>query len=172
MFRFPSVPVWMVELLLTFLLTATCFGAGWHFGAGHVQAKWDKDIIAQNKAARKTEKASNAVNEIVTVKYIDRVQVIHDKGRTILKEVPVYVTKKDDSNCVINNGFVKLFDKSLSLDAPVPDPISGAYEEPSGVALSTVADTIVENHEAFDANAEQLRALQEWVREQLKVFNG
>ena len=172
MFKFATFPAWAFEIIFAAVMALMFFALGWHFGADHVQDQWDADIARQNKAAAKTEKAAVAVSEIVTTKFIDRVQVIHEKARTIIKEVTVYVTKKDDSNCSINSGFVQLFNQSPALDTAIPDASSSTYGLPSGVALSDVASAIAENHEAFDANAEQLKALQEWVREQLKVFNG
>ena len=44
------------------------------------------------------------------------------------------------------------------------------YEGTSAVKISTVAATVTENYTTYYQIAEQLKALQEWVKEQQKIF--
>lgn len=100
----------------------------------------------------------------VITEYVDRVQVVRERGATIIKEVPVYVTAQADASCPVTAGFVRVHDaaaEGASLDGAPTDPDAPA----PGVALSTVADTVVSNYTACHANAEQLIALQAYVRE-------
>ena len=46
-----------------------------------------------------------------------------------------------------------------------PEPARDADAAAAGIALSTVAGTVAANYQPCHENAEQLRALQTWVRE-------
>ncbi len=65
--------------------------------------------------------------------------------------------------CAINRGFVRLHDAAAAGELPEPtrDPDAPA----PGIALSAVAGTVAANYQTCHENAEQLRALQAWVRE-------
>lgn len=163
---------WGFEILLFVIFSLFLFLTGFHFGEKHVQAKWDSEQVAAAQFTTNLEKKASEKTVQIETQYVDRVQVIHDKAATIIKEVPKYVTVKDDSNCVINHGFVQLYDYSAAVGPVISIAPIGAYEESSGVALSTVAAVTAENHASFAENAEQLTKLQEWVTEQQKIFNG
>ena len=47
----------------------------------------------------------------------------------------------------------------------LPEPARDADAAAAGIALSAVAGTVVANYQTCHENAEQLRALQAWVRE-------
>jgi hypothetical protein len=53
----------------------------------------------------------------------------------------------------------------------VPDPTRLADEGTSATKLSTVTETVVGNYSICHQNAEQLKALQTWIREQEIIFN-
>jgi hypothetical protein len=95
------------------------------------------------------------------IKYVDRIQVIKSKTQTIIKEVPKYVTIQADADCIINAGFVRLHNHAAT--STIPDGARDTDAAPSGVALSTVAETVAGNYGTCHENAEQLRALQSWV---------
>ena len=112
------------------------------------------------------------VRDRVVTEYVDRVQVIKERGATIIKEVPVYVSAKADAACIVNAGFVRLHDAGAK-SLPAPDPAGYADEASSGIALSTVAATTVENYTSCNANAEQLTMLQALLREyQVHGYGG
>jgi hypothetical protein len=54
----------------------------------------------------------------------------------------------------------------------VPDSTGGVDDSPSGLKLSTTLETVVGNYILYYETAEQLKALQEWVRTQEKIYNG
>ncbi|EPS1222160.1 hypothetical protein ACVBR5_001397 [Burkholderia cenocepacia] len=114
-----------------------------------------RDRTAERDAARRDVK--------VVTQYVDRVQVVREKGDTIIKEVPVYVDREADRACVVPVGFVRVHD-SAAANVPVGDPGS-ADAAPSGVALSAVAATVAGNYTTCHENAEQLIALQARVRD-------
>ncbi len=69
-----------------------------------------------------------------------------------------------DAACVLSRGFVRLHDDAIA--GRLPGPAGGADAAPDGIALSTVASTVVDNYERCHENAEQMTWLQQWIREE------
>ncbi|HWX66033.1 MAG TPA: hypothetical protein VNZ27_06320 [Rhodanobacter sp.] len=105
--------------------------------------------------------AQKQSSDHIVVKYVDRVQVIHERGATITREIPVYVTAQADAACTVPAGFVRVHDAAAANG--LPGPAGAADAQPSGLALSAVAGTLVDNYTTCHAVAEQLIALQDWV---------
>ena len=158
-----SVIPWAYRLLALAVLGVALVGFGWIKGASHVQAQWAAAIQQQAlQAAAVRERQAQATVEVVT-QYVDRVRVVREKGDTIIKEVPVYVPVQADAACTINRGFVRLHDAAAA--GKLPEPARDADAAATGIALSAVAGTVAANYRTCHENAEQLRALQTWVRE-------
>ena len=162
-----SLIPWPYRCLALVLLAAALIGFGWIKGAGHVQAQWDAAVQQQAlQAAAARERQAQATVKVVT-EYVDRVRFVREKGDTIIKEVPVYVPAQADAACTINRGFVRLHDAAAA--GELPEPATDADAAAAGIALSTVAGTVVANYQTCHETAEQLRALQEWVGEMVSV---
>ena len=158
-----SVIPWPYRLLAFAALGIALVGFGWIKGASHVQAQWDAAIQQQTlQAAAVRERQAQATVEVVT-QYVDRVRVVREKGDTLIKEVPIYVPVQADAACTINRGFVRLHDAAAA--GELPEPTRDADATAAGVALSAVAGTVTANYQTCHETAEQLRALQAWVRE-------
>lgn len=114
-------------------------------------------------------KSSKVTTKIVT-EYVDKIHVVEVKGDTIIKEVPVYVTAKSDNQCVIPTGFVLIHNTAAS-NGDLPRTTGDTNEKASGVALSTVAETVTVNYKQYHETIQQLLALQEWVKQQQKLLN-
>jgi hypothetical protein len=120
--------------------------------------------IAETTASTLRDQINGAkASERIVTKYVDRVQVIHQRGATITREVPVYVTPQADAACTLPLGFARVHDAAAA-GADLPGPDGSADAAPSGIALSAVARTVVDNYTTCHATAAQLTALQEWVR--------
>lgn len=96
--------------------------------------------------------------------------------RTITKEVPVYVTQEADARCVVPVGFVSLWNRSTADPAdsgnPAAAPEAGVVlDAPSGVALSAVAEAAVENHGAYWAVVNEVKARDKYIDELLDYIN-
>ena len=158
-----SVIPWPYRLLALAALGLALVGFGWVKGAGHVQAQWDAAVQQQAlQATAVREEQAQATVEVIT-EYVDRVRVVREKGDTIIKEVPVYVPVQADAACTINRGFVRLHDAAAA--GALPEPARDADAAAADIALSTVAATVATNYQTCHETAEQLRALQTWVRE-------
>lgn len=129
----------------------------------------DTKLAAKLQVA-KTDINSNKVTSQIETRYIDRVQVIHDKGETIIKKVPVYVTKEDNTRCIINTGFVRLWNNANGMQ--VPDPTSVINETSSSVVLADVAAQHAREAGITHETEEQLISLQDWVRKQQAVYGN
>ena len=122
------------------------------------------------KVAKQEVDASELTTEVIT-KYVDRVKIVEGKTREIIKKVPVYITKESDDKCAINNGFVSLHNSSAS-QTKIPDTTRDVNETSSDVKLSTVATTITENYGTYYQVAEQLKSLQDWIKQQKDLDDG
>ncbi|KUJ04962.1 hypothetical protein AR275_20295 [Stenotrophomonas maltophilia] len=99
----------------------------------------------------------------VVTEYVDRVQVVRERGDTITKEVPVYVTPTADAACAVPVGFVHIHNAAASGD-PAAGPAGDPDAPATGVALSAVAETVAGNYTTCHATAAQVVALQDLAR--------
>lgn len=145
------------------IIGALLFALGWIYGASAEQAKAKQAERDQLSQAFEQGQALGTVRDRVVTQYVDRVQVIRERGATLIKEVPVYVSAKADAACVVNAGFVRVHDAAAG-NLPTPEPSGAADDAPSGIALSAVAATNAGNYATCHETAERLTSLQEYVR--------
>lgn len=158
-----SVVAWPYRLLALAALGIALFGFGWFKGASHVQARWDAATAAQQQAQAQVQvRQAEATVQVVT-QYVDRIQVVREKGDTLIQEVSVYVPVQADAACTVHRGFVSLHDAAAA--GELPQPARDANAPAEGLALSAVAATVVTNYQTCHENAEQLKALQDWIRQ-------
>lgn len=160
-------------------------------GCAHVKQQWDtsdklrtqaeKLVAEQNRVAMALlqKKIADASAKVV-VQYVDRIVRIHDQANKLSKEVPTYVTPTDDSRCTVNTGFVRLWTEANtqtgipgstgSLDGTPQIP--GLDVPVETIKLSDIAEQHIAEVKVFNENAEQLRALQSWIRQQDCLINN
>lgn len=122
-------------------------------GAGVLQSELD---AAKQEVARINEQ-SKQITEKVVVKYVTEQKNVKEKGDQIVK----YITTNNDKQCVIYGSTVELLNSAAKNE--LPDPAAGVNDTPSGVELSTVTKTVVDNYSLYNQIALQLKTLQEWV---------
>lgn len=132
------------------------------------QAEWEAKV-AQVKLdmAVKEVKSVEVTTKIVT-KYVKQIQIVKETGDVIIKQIPMYITKNDDSMCAVPNGFVLLHDSASRNE--VPDSTRVPNAGASNVKISEVAGTVIENYTTYYQLAEQLKSLQDWVKEQQRIY--
>ena len=158
-----SLISWPYRLLALAALGIAVFGFGWLKGASHVQAQWDAATAAQQQAqAQAQNRQAEATVQVVT-QYVDRIQVVREKGDTLIQEISVYVPVQADAACTVLRGFVSLHDAAAA--GELPQPARDADAPAEGLALSAVAAIVVSNYQTCHENAEQLKALQDWIRQ-------
>ena len=155
------LPPWVMWLALA-VLVAAATGWGWVKGAASVQAEWDAERAAQTMTILRVQVKQAEVTERVVTQYVDRVRVVREQADTIIREVPVYVPQSCDADGRLPAGWRVLHDAAAvggAADAATID-----HAQP--VAPDTAATTVSRNYGTCRETAEQLTALQQWVREQ------
>lgn len=130
-----------------------------------VQTQTDRADLAVKVAASQT-----ATTKIVT-RTIEKVVEVKVKGDTIVQKVPVYVTAKADSQCVVTNGTVSVFNAAAS-NVLLPGTASGVQDGPSGVALSTLTGTAAQWASLYHQLAKRYEGLREWTETQGAICSG
>lgn len=102
--------LYAVILVAVFLALVGCMWWSYGKGEAHTQAKWDAEKVSAKKALDASKTNSDTVTTKVVTQYVDRVQTVYQKGNTITKKVPVYVTVKEDAACPIPDGFRSVLD--------------------------------------------------------------
>lgn len=130
-------------------------------GRYEVQVEWDleKAVVAKELAELRAKQNEKTV-EVVT-KYVDRVQIVKEKGDVITEYVDRWITKKDDYTYVLPGKFRVLHDAAARSE--VPDTARLADEATPKVELSTTTRTITDNYKLCNETREQLISLQDWI---------
>lgn len=160
----------LTKLAITAGGIAAVIAAFWFWG--HVQYNNGQEDLKADIASQvdKTKHESEKATTKIVTKYVDRIKVVHEKGGTIIKKVPVYVTKKDDARCVINTGFVQLWNDANKMQ--FSDTAAAVNETASAVKLSDVGTQHAKEARLYHETAEQLTAFQNWVEQQQKIYAG
>ena len=124
---------------------------------------WQKKVLQQQAEIAQLKQKEAEVSTKVVTKYIDKITVVKEKNNEIAK----YINQDSDSKCQLSNSFSVLHDAAAKNE--LPDAARASDASASGIALSTATKTIVDNYGACNQNSEQLKALQEWIREQQKL---
>ncbi len=132
------------------------------------QAEWEAKVAQVKLDMAVKEVASEKVTTKIVTKYIKQIQVVKETGDVIIKEIPTYITKIDDSKCAVPNGFVVLHDSASRNE--VPDSTRVPNAGASNVKISEVAGTVIENYTTYYQLAEQLKSLQDWIKEQQQIY--
>jgi hypothetical protein len=164
----PLVKGW--GMLMRTIGTILLIGSVYLYGGYGTEMKWRAEA-AKLKADmdRKVAEGQKETTKIVT-KYVTKTKVIKEKGDVIIKEVPKFITKDADANCVIPKSFVLLHDSAAKNE--VPDASKGVDGTTSGTKLSTIGETITINYNNYHQLSERLKALQDWVSSQERIYNG
>lgn len=131
---------------------------------GGTYVKGRQDIIVNNENEIKIlqAKQEEATSKVVE-HYITQIKVVKDTNDKILKQI----NNKDDRMCTLPESFVRLHDSAVQ--GTVPNTSSGIDGAASGIALSEAERTIIENYGQYQQIAEQLKALQDWVKQQKEL---
>jgi hypothetical protein len=164
----PFVSIYRVPLQVV-SIAILVFGVYMEGGIA-TQEKWEAKVAEVKLEMAQKETASVETTVKVVTKYVNKVQIVKEKGNEIIKQVPVYITKDADAKCDVPTGFVVLHDSASRNE--VPDATRKSDVTTSTIKISGVAETVVDNYTTYHEVAQQLRSLQEWVREQQKIYGS
>lgn len=97
------------------LISALLLGIGLMFiGYSESNQKWvEKQHAAELKIA-KLEIEAGEITVEETTNYVETVKVVKEKGAQIVKEVPIYITKKSDDMCNLTAGVLRAHDSAAT----------------------------------------------------------
>jgi phosphoribosylformylglycinamidine (FGAM) synthase-like enzyme len=153
-----------VALVAVLALGAVWVHRGHELASAKALAASQAQAIAQMKADEVRQAAQTKISDAAEQKQIVIQHDIQVQTRTIVKEVPTYVTPEADARCILPVGFVRLYNAAAlgSDPATVPAPAGLADGAPSGIACSEVAADLADNFGIARSTAAQLTGLQAW----------
>jgi hypothetical protein len=151
-----ALPIQLLSFVALLLSVFLCGGLA-------NEAAWQLKVAKTNAEIAELKAKSEKVSTKVVTKYIDRIQVVKEKGNEIVK----YVNKESDAKCELPNSFVVLHDAAAKNE--LPDSTRASNAGASEVKLSGATTTIIQNYGTCWEIREQLKSLQEWVTEQKKL---
>lgn len=145
---------------LLYLALAVALVAGYFFWADHIGDVREAKVRAQYaKQAQEADVARAAVAPPIAAKQAAAQEKIRTVFKTIIKEVPTYVSIND---CPMSPGFRVFHDAAANGELPDASRIPDA----AAVPAPDIANTVAGNYEACHATAARLIDLQGWVRAQ------
>jgi hypothetical protein len=150
-------------VLAALVLVAIVWGHGWKTGWTQHSDRTEKAQKVAEEVRTNTIRRKKEIKEVVVYQYIDRWRTVVEKGDTIIKKVPVYVTAKADAQCTLTRGFVGVLDAAAT-GTPLRAPAGDLDAPAEGLAASAVAASVAGNYTACLEVTEQLKALQEWAK--------
>jgi hypothetical protein len=133
------------------------------------QEKWQAKVAEVKLEMAKKDTASAEATTKVITEYVTKIQVVREKGDTIVKQIPTYITKDADAKCDVSNSFVMLHDSASQNE--IPDSTRTIDAGTSKVKISGVAETVIDNYTTYYEVAEQLKSLQQWIKSQESIYN-
>jgi hypothetical protein len=128
----------------------------------YIKGRQDVIVGAKEEVKQAVIHQKQVSNKVIT-HYRKQLNEVKAKNEQIKKTA----NSKDDAMCNLPRSFVKLHNSAV--ENTVPDTSKGTDGASSGVALSTAEGVIVDNYGIYHQVAEQLKALQDWVKEQSKA---
>ena len=153
------------------LLCFACYSAGEH----KIQVAWNAEKAANQEkvVSVQTQQATitTTVDQKTVAAEVQIKTVYRDRIVYQTKEVPYEVIVKEDSECVVPNRIVSMWNsanRGAAADAP-----SKSDEAASGVKLSDIEAQHEREAEAFQLNVQQIKGWQEWwSKQKALIHNG
>lgn len=146
------------------VMIASVFGYGWTQGAEYQLSK--QQVIDDKNTIHilQTKIKQAQITERVVTQYVDKIRIVKEKGDTIIKKIPVYITQENDSRCAVPESFGLLWNATNRGDIPTSARI--ADETTSAIVLSDIAAQHATEATICRATEQQLISLQDWIKQQ------
>lgn len=160
--------------VLALLSTAVVYArAHWiELGVARERSAEASRLKAAKPAIDRVEKGGAAITAATDRATTQRLGEIRIVTKILKEEVPVYVTVEADRRYAVSAGFVSLHNQAAAGVPQVSRPASVVLDAPSGVPLSTVADTVVDNYGTAYEWREAALACRTWAREQADLWKS
>lgn len=148
-------------------LGLACFVAGffteWRLSAWHDAYKEKTQIVKTVQVIERQGKITFTIGMDFEAARLNNAEATRKRQ----EEVLLHVTPEIDRDYPVPCGFVRVFQSATH--GPIPDPAGCPDDATSAVTLSAIGHVETENAGQYDQLAEQLKALQEWIRQQQQV---
>jgi hypothetical protein len=145
------------KLLAGAALLAGVFFYGYMKGSAYAEAELARFSAEKSAQIVELEKKNTEISNSVVTEYVDRTNTIREKEYVYLDAAKNSVP----SQYVMSNGWVYTHD--LSATSGDADSTRASDASASGITDTTALLTIIGNYANCQANAEQLRQLQQWI---------
>jgi hypothetical protein len=136
---------------------AGIFVFGYMKGSAYAEAELARFSAQKSEQIAELERKNSAISTEVVTEYVDRTNTIREKEYVYLDAAKNTVP----SQHVMSNGWVYTHD--LSATSGDADSARASDASPSGITDTTALLSIIGNYSRCQANAEQLRQLQQWI---------
>lgn len=162
------IPTQYKMALYVILSSALSLGS-FSIGLSVNESNWQLKVKDMQVQIAELESKANEVTTKIVTQYVDKVRIVEGKTHVLIKKVPEYITKESDSKCSINVGSIELL--NAAAENKVPESTGTPHEEPTDVKLSAVVENVTGNYGTYYQVVEQLKALQDWIRNQKELNN-
>jgi hypothetical protein len=153
------------------LIAALCFGVGWKV-QGWRKDSQIADMVSEAQSARDMaianaralEAAQNARAEVAAALEVERNKEARIVERVITNDVIKYVQRTGSQSCGVDADGVRIINASAASRMPENTDTAAAPDARAAAATAAaVVHSVTDNYATCHANANQLRALQDWV---------
>lgn len=130
---------------------------GYMKGSAYAEAELARFSAEKSAQIAELEKKNSEISTQVVTEYVDRVNTIREKEYVYRDIAKDSVPAQHD----MSNGWVYTHD--LSATSGDADATRASDASPSGIKDNSALLTIISNYANCQANAEQLRQLQQWI---------
>ena len=151
----------VTKIAIATTLATALFSFGLYLGNKiGVSSCYEATIEAQRHSIETGVKQAVVSDKTIT-KYVDSIQIVQGKSRTIIKEIPIYV--QDTVN--LSGGWRMLHNNAVY--NAVSDTTRDSDE--GTVTAQAALETVIRNYGICHENSQTLESLQSWVREQSTI---
>ena len=107
----------------------TCWWKGAAYAENKAEARRQAELAVMFRHSQELAKRADEI----TLVYLTQTRTVREKGNTIIREVPTYVTAKDDAACVVPAGAIRLLNAAARNELPKPtvSPDAAVTEPPA-----------------------------------------
>lgn len=166
MFNLIPTPYKILGFVLLILGVA---GYSYYYGYSAAKTKAQKEALEKENKNQALvidlQKQLSAAKDKVIIRFVEKTNTITER-----KYIYVDKAKNTPSKCELSNGWVHVHNSSAK--GTLPDSTGSSDETTSGIRDNQALETVVSNYSTCQRNSEQLKSLQEWVRENNKILEG
>jgi uncharacterized protein (UPF0333 family) len=145
------------KLMAAAAIVVGVFVFGYMKGSAYAEAELARFSAEKSAQIVELEKKNTEISNNVVTEYVDRTNTIREK-EYVYRDI---AQNSVPSQSVMSNGWVYTHD--LSATSGDADSTRASDASPSGITDTTALLTIIGNYANCQANAEQLRQLQQWI---------